>query len=116
MTEKAPLSSPEPPPITQPTSNAIEQEQVAYNVVTDLVTGVNVRGNDNKFQAIFVTVSVLLIAGLGAILAAINTQWNLPWYGGALIGSFLGLVLGILTSGIFLMIYRAVRHIQGKHD
>ena len=57
-----------------------------------------------------------MTAGLGAILAAVNTQWNLPWYGGALVGSFLGLVLGILTSGIFLMVYRAVRHIQGKHD
>lgn len=115
MTEKEPRSTSQPPPVTQPVHGEAEPDHT-YNVVTDLVTGVNVRGSDNKFQAIFVAVSVLLIAGLGAILAAINTQWNLPWYGGALIGSFLGLVLGILTSGIFLMIYRAVRHIQGKHD
>ena len=115
MIEKAPRSSPEPPPVIQPVPGETEPDHT-YNVVTDLVTGVNVRGNDNKFQAIFVIVSVLLIAGLGAILAAVNTQWNLPWYGGALVGSFLGLVLGILTSGIFLMVYRAVRHIQGKHD
>jgi len=33
-----------------------------------------------------------------------------------LIGSFAGLVIGIFGSGIFLMIYRAARHISGKHD
>jgi hypothetical protein len=53
---------------------------------------------------------------VGAILAALNAHWDLPWFGGALIGSFAGLVIGIFASGIFLMIYRAARHIKGKHD
>lgn len=88
----------------------------AYNVVTDTVTGVNVRWSDNKFQAIFVLLSIVATALLGALLAAFNSRWNLPWYGGALIGSFAGLVIGILGSGIFLMFYRAVRHFKGKHD
>lgn len=90
--------------------------QAAYNVVTDTVTGVNVRWKDNRFQAIFVLTSMVLASFLGATLAAINSNWQLPWYGGALIGSFAGLVIGIFGSGIYLMFYRAVRHLKGKHD
>jgi hypothetical protein len=31
-------------------------------------------------------------------------------------GGFTGLVVGFFASGIFLMIYRAVKHIRGQHD
>jgi hypothetical protein len=96
--------------------NSVSSVSATYNVVTDTVTGVNVRWSDNKFQALFVFTSVVLAAFAGAVLAALNSSWNLPWYGGALIGSFAGLVIGIFASGIFLMIYRAARHIKGKHD
>ncbi len=95
---------------------SVTQAQATYNVVTDTVTGVNLRWSDNRFQAIFVLISVAVIALLGAILAALNSGWNLPWYGGALVGSFVGLVFGILGSGVILMLYRAARHIKGKHD
>ncbi len=88
----------------------------AYNIVTDTVTGVNVRWSDNRLQAVIVIASMVAASLVGAILAALNSQWKLPWYGGALIGSFAGLVIGIFGSGIFLMIYRASRHIKGKHD
>ena len=90
--------------------------RATYNVVTDTVTGLNVRWSDNKFQAVFVFASVALTSIIGAILATLNPEWNLPWYGGALVGTFAGLVIGIFASGIFLMFYRAVRHIKGKHD
>lgn len=100
----------------QEQAQSVTPVHAAYNVITDTVTGVNVRWSDNKFQAVFVFASMVLIALLGAVLAALNARWNLPWYGGALIGSFAGLVLGILASGIFLMVYRAARHIKGKHD
>lgn len=90
--------------------------RAAYNVVTDSVTGVNVRWSDNRFQAVFVFVSVLLLSLVGAVLAVLNAGWDLPWYGGALIGSFAGLVVGIFSSGVFLMFYRAARHIKGQHD
>jgi hypothetical protein len=33
-----------------------------------------------------------------------------------IVGGFLGLIAGLLGSGVFLMIYRAVRHAKGKHD
>ncbi|MEZ6137121.1 MAG: hypothetical protein R3C53_19685 [Pirellulaceae bacterium] len=95
---------------------AVSEAQAAYNVVTDTVTGVNIRWSDNKFQAICVLVSTLLAAITGAILAAVNTSWRMPWYAGALVGAFPGLVLGILGSGIFLMVYRVARHLKGKHD
>ena len=97
-------------------NNTPTGSETAYNVVTDFVTGVNVRRQDNKFQAIFIVCSLLLAALVGGILASLQPSWNLPWYGGALIGGFLGLVLGFFASGIFLMIYRAMRHLQGHHD
>lgn len=101
---------------SQDKRQTLTPSHAAYNVVTDTVTGVNVRWSDNKFQAIFVLVSMVVMALLGALLAALNSQWDLPWFGGALVGSFAGLVIGIFGSGIFLMFYRAARHIKGKHD
>jgi uncharacterized membrane protein YeiB len=35
---------------------------------------------------------------------------------GAVVGGFVGLFAGLFGSGIFLMVYRAVRHVRGKHD
>ena len=109
------------PPIESKTSSEDQPQSVssgraAYNVVSDTVTGVNVRWSDNRFQAVFVLVSVVLASLTGGILAAMNSGWNLPWYGGALIGAFAGLVVGLFASGIFLMFFRAVRHIKGRHD
>lgn len=101
---------------SQDKTHGLTRTHATYNVVTDTVTGVNVRWKDNKFQAIFVFISIVVTATLGVILATLNSPWNLPWHGGALIGSFAGLVIGIFGSGIFLMIYRAARHISGKHD
>ncbi|MEQ1904428.1 MAG: hypothetical protein ABL888_09605 [Pirellulaceae bacterium] len=101
---------------TQDKTKSLEPAHAVYNVVTDTVSGVNVRWSDNKFQAIFVLISMVVSSLLGALLAVLNSQWDLPWYGGALVGSFAGLVIGIFASGIFLMFYRAARHIKGKHD
>lgn len=101
------IGQPEPPPLSP---------EAEYNIVTDTVTGLNLRMSDNKFQAIVVVLSMVMASVLGAIAAALNVSWELPWYGGALIGSFAGLVFGTLGSGMFLMFYRGVRHMQGKHD
>ena len=90
--------------------------KAAYNVVSDTVTGVNLRGSDNKFQAKFIAASVCLLALVGIILSLLYSSWQLPWYGGALVGAFTGLIIGVFASGIFLMVYRATRHIKGKHD
>ena len=100
----------------EPQSEDVSSARAAYNLVTDTVIGPNVRKSDNVFQALFTVVSALVFAVVGAVLAALNARWNLPWSGGAVIGAIAGLVIGVFTSGIFLMIYRALRHIQGKHD
>ena len=88
----------------------------AYHLVSDTVTGLNVRKSDNKFQAVFIFVAVLLLAAIGAALAAFIEKWEMPWYGGALMGGFAGLVFGVLASGVCLMVYRAVKHMQGDHE
>jgi hypothetical protein len=111
-----PFQSPVTPANKQDQTQSVSEARAAYNVVSDTVTGVNVRWSDNRFQLIFVFVSVALASSVGAILAALNPRWNLPWYGGAMIGSFAGLVIGIFASGIFLLFYRAARHLKGKHD
>jgi hypothetical protein len=97
-------------------TEVISKDREAYNLVTDTVTGVNARWSDNRFQLIFVLISTAVGAGAMAILAVLYPDWSLPWYGGALIGSFLGMVFGIFASGVVLMIYRTLRHLQGKHD
>lgn len=92
-----------------------------YLVVIDTIGGLNVRKRDNLFQALFIFVAVVLLAALGAVLTHLNAEWSMPWIGGAwiggaLIGGFGGLVIGFFASGLFLMVYRAVRHLQGRHQ
>jgi hypothetical protein len=87
----------------------------AYNIVSDVFTGVNIRKRDNLWQATFILISVCLFAGLGALIAWINPNLQLPWFGGAMIGGFTGLVVGVIASGIYLMLYRAAMHLRGKH-
>lgn len=107
-----------PPQITSSDPKTQEKSagKDAYNIVSDTLTGVNVRKRDNLIQLAAVAVSTLIFAGVGAILAIVNSSWQLPWYGGALLLGFLGMVFGLFASGIFLMVYRFVRHVQGKHD
>ncbi|MBL8891881.1 MAG: hypothetical protein JNL67_18035 [Planctomycetaceae bacterium] len=88
----------------------------AYNIVSDTIVGPNLRWRDNLFQALFIFVSILVFALVGAILAFFNPRWNLPWFGGVIFGAFAGLLFGTFASGIFLMIYRGLRHLKGKHD
>lgn len=94
----------------------ISTERATYNIVSDTVTGVNFRKRDNLFQGLFILVAALLLAGVGAVLAWFNPRWDLPWYGGALFGGFAGLVIGFFVSGLFLMVFRMVRHLQGRHQ
>ena len=88
----------------------------AYNIVTDTIIGANIRKSDNVFQAIFVGVSLVVGLVLGAIFALLFGGKDFPWMAGAVVGAFLGMVLGLFASGIYLGIYRASRHIKGKHD
>src|SRR5262245_57315680 len=84
-------------------------DRQAYNLVTDTVSGPNVRWKDNLYQALVILLFVSLGAGLGALLME-------DYRPGLICGAFGGLVVGVLASGIFLMIYRAIKHCRGQHD
>ncbi len=112
----------QPPPnssATNPVDPNAEQPMTGrqtYNVVADTIVGPNIRKRDNILQAIFILAAIVVCAGVGAALAHFNPDWDLPWYGGALAGAIAGLVIGFFASGIFLMVYRAVKHSHGDHD
>jgi hypothetical protein len=84
-------------------------DRQTYNVVTDTVGGPNVRLKDNLYQGLAILVSLVL----GAMIGALVVKDHIP---GALVGGFIGILVGLFGSGIFLMTYRAMRHIRGKHD
>src|SRR5262245_49159810 len=81
----------------------------AYNLVTDTAAGPNVRWKDNLYQALVILVFVILGAAMGALMLD-------DYRPGLLLGAFGGLVAGVFGSGIFLMIYRAIKHSRGQHD
>ncbi len=98
----------EPAPKLEPLDSEISARET-YNMVTDLATGPNIRLRDNVFQAI----SILVCAVLGAMIGAVVVTE--PRIAGALVGGFLGLVAGLFLSGVFLMVYRFIQHIRGRH-
>jgi len=91
----------------------------AYNIVSDTVVGMNIRKSDNLFQLKVILACVLIGVPLGAVAGALLSDSNnrlVGALGGGLGLGFAGVVLGLFGSGIYLMIYRAVRHLKGKHD
>jgi len=100
------MSEPKPPDETAKPPMTGRQ---AYNLVTDTVGGPNVRLKDNLYQGLAILACLLLGAGIGVVAATDRLT-------GALLGGFIGLVVGLLGSGLFLMSYRAVKHARGKHD
>jgi hypothetical protein len=112
-----PTPPPLPPPLPPPTlsyrsahePNSTLTSEQRYNVVSDVVVGVNLRKSDNLFQAVSILICTVLGAGIGMLIAKETML-------GAVLGLFGGLLFGLFGSGIFLMIYRGVRHARGKHD
>jgi hypothetical protein len=80
-----------------------------YNVVSDTVTGANLRLNDNLLQAAAIFFCLVLGTGIGYLSVRDHAT-------GAVLGGFIGLLIGLFGSGIFLMIFRAVQHTRGRHD
>lgn len=96
---------PETPAVGRPLS-AVE----SYNVVSDTLIGVNVRGRDNLVQLLAIVAGLILGAGVG-VLASPRDRVT-----GVVAGAFAGLLAGLLLSGFALMIYRGLRHARGRHD
>ncbi|HEX8203721.1 MAG TPA: hypothetical protein VF590_24810 [Isosphaeraceae bacterium] len=88
-------------------------DRQVYNVITDTVAGPNVRLRDNLYQGLVILICVLIGAPIGYSRAS-GTDL------GAGIGTGLGIaggmIVGVLTSGTFLMLYRGIRHVRGRHD
>ena len=95
--------------VISPPADSPMTDRQTYNAVSDTVTGVNVRLNDNVFQGIAIVVCLVVGAAIGALVVA----EPLP---GALVGGFGGLLVGLFGSGIALMIFRAIQHLRGRHD
>ena len=109
------------PEDAQPAGSASQprlSDREALNVMTDTVVGPNVRLRDNLYQALAIGIAVLLGAGAGAVIGLVagpdDRGFNAA--AGAVCGGIVGLLVGTLGSGLFLAIYRLVRHARGRHD
>lgn len=100
--------SDEPP--TKPTSEEPSKGNEDVNIVIDVVTGPNMRWRDNLYQGLAILVCMLLGAAIGYFTALRDHGFA------AVLGGFLGVVIGLFGSGAVLMVYRGLRHLGGKHD
>ncbi|MBT6155160.1 MAG: hypothetical protein HOL01_04940 [Planctomycetaceae bacterium] len=64
---------------------------------------------DNVIQGISVLVGVLIGAGVGWSVV----DEPIP---GLLAGGVGGMLVGVFGSGLYLMIYRAMKHVRKDHD
>ena len=97
-----------PPGDDEPTPDPTSERQ-AYNMVADTLVGANVRFWDNVLQAAAIGICFFIGIGIGCLLMTDRLT-------GGVFGGFIGLLVGLFGSGIFLMVFRAIRHAQGKHD
>jgi hypothetical protein len=99
----------QPQPLRDPQQSTEPTAREVYNVVTDVGTGVNVRLWDNLIQAATIAICLLLGIGIGCLVMSDRIT-------GGVLGGFIGLLTGLFGSGFVIMVYRGVRHTQGKHD
>ena len=97
--------------IFEETPKPAMSEKDSYNLVSDTVTGVNVRWKDNLFQGIAILVSLFLGAAIGFAVGPDRDPAL-----GLVLGGFCGLLVGLFGSGFVLMVFRGVRHMRGRHD
>lgn len=97
------------PPVA---SRGVATDREAYNIISDTVIGVNCRWRDNFIQAIFV---VVFAAG-GAAICGLMGRNQGYFKEGLMIGTVIGLIVGVVFTGAAIMIYRGIRHLMGRHD
>ncbi len=86
-------------------SDTVSREE--HDAVSDLVIGFNLRVSDNVIQALTILICVAIGAGIGAL------GFEQRLFAG-LAGAFIGLVLGLLGSGLVMAIYQAWRHLRRR--
>ncbi len=89
-----------------------------HNIVTDTITGVNVRKVDNLFQIATIVMS-MVVSVIGAqLLFKINN--GLLWFENSrdvfLPSLIFGLFAGLVLGGAAIAIYRFICQMKGKHD
>jgi hypothetical protein len=92
----------------KPRDRRMSRKQTRH-LISDTVTGANLRVKDNLYQGL----AILVCLVLGALIGCLALQ---PRLGGAIVGGVLGAIVGLIGSGVFLMVYRAVKHARGEHD
>jgi hypothetical protein len=127
MDPNKPASNPyaAPPPVagSSPAQNtgqaANNTSHHQRNIVTDTVIGPNVRKSDNLFQIYVILGFLAIFAPIGAYLASSSASpdsKSAAMAMGALAGGLAALIVGVISSGAILMVYRLVQHLRGKHD
>jgi len=92
---------------------SVEDRHTSDAIVADLVMGVNKRKGDNIFQGITILITTAICAFLGYSSASAETWEHTQGLG---YGALIGLIIGVLFSGLALFVYRALRHAKGQHD
>lgn len=81
-----------------------------YHLVAETVGGMpSLRVKDNLYQTIAIAISVVIGAGVGALIANV-------WWVGALFGTLIALVVSVFISGTVLMVLGWVRAAQFKRS
>ncbi|MCA9041447.1 MAG: hypothetical protein KDA65_13930 [Planctomycetaceae bacterium] len=91
------------------------EHREAYNIVTDTITGANLRKSDNVFQAKVIGICLLIGILVGVIWGAVSGE-QINMIIGSVVGGFAGVLLGLFGSGFYLMIYRTGKHLKGDHS
>ena len=89
-----------------------------YHIISDTVTGINIRKTDNFIQLKIVTF-IVFIFELGAFIWKyyhanfFGFEDNL---GTSMISLILGLLAGGFISGTYIAFYRFIQHLKGNHN
>ena len=97
-----------PPPLPPEYENDTPKGARNAQVMADTIIGINLRGKDNRFQAIGVTIGMLL-GIIGYVIFYVVTKSHWSW-SGCLVCIALGLIGATFITGIALAFYRMRNH------
>ncbi len=85
-----------------------------YNIVTDLIIGVNFRKKDNFFQLKFTSIFTATIIVLAYMWYFINSEFLLAstFLGATLTSASIGILIGMFISGAYLAIIKLIQHVK----
>lgn len=97
-----------PPPIQERKEKKITDEA---QIAADLVTGLNMRKNDNRIQGYSVLAGTVLGSIVGFIWGYVDYHaFNANLIGPVVVGILGGALISLLVSGAVLGVYRTFKH------